>query len=151
MAKRVWIAFPLTAGCDASDASVVTFLKGGQKKDLEVEVAAFVTKWLLDKDVPFGIAFDSCGIDRAAVIESLPKRLQKILGATAPVIAETAVADPGEIASIAEAAPVEQVAVVAAAASVEDTGAVETVQAADAVAPEPSGSDGAVCGPSELR
>src|ERR1035437_6705111 len=88
MAKKVWMSFPLTTSCDASDASVVAFLKGGQKKELEVEVAAFVTKWMMDRDVPFGIAFDSCGVDRAVVIESLPKRLQKILGASVPVVAE---------------------------------------------------------------
>jgi hypothetical protein len=141
MAKKVWISFPLTASCDTSDASVVTFLKGGQKKELEVEVAAFVTKWLIARDVPFGIAFESCGVDRAVVIESLPKRLQKILGATAPAITDTAVADPGEVPSGAEAAPVEQVPVVAAATSVEDTGAVETLPAADEVAAEPPVSD----------
>jgi hypothetical protein len=152
MAKKVWMSLPLVTTADLKEESVVTFLKGGQKKELEVEVAAFVTKWLMDKDVPFGIDFDSCGIDRAVVIESLPKRLQKILGASIPVAVETTGADaavsaPGEVAPSAEAAPVEQ----AAAASVEDAGGVETVPAADEVAAEPSGSDGAVDGASELR
>src|SRR5690348_1505831 len=90
MAKKVWISLPLTTSCDASDASVVAFLKGGPKKELEVETAAFVTKWLMDKDVPFGVDFDSCGVDRALVIEALPKRLQKVLGVAIPAVAETA-------------------------------------------------------------
>src|ERR1035438_8738431 len=84
MAKKVWISFPLVTTRDLKEESVVTFLKGGQKKDLEVETAAFVTKWLMDRDIPFGIDFDSCGVDRTIVIESLPKRLQKILGASVP-------------------------------------------------------------------
>src|ERR1035438_10821678 len=111
MAKKVWISFPLITTSDLKEESVVTFLKGGQKKDLEVEVAAFVTKWLMDKDVPFGIDFDSCGVDRALVTESLPKRLQKILGATVPVVVET-VDTPqvvAETTEIAEAGAAEQV------------------------------------------
>src|ERR1017187_5709615 len=130
MAKKVWISFPLITTSDLKEESVVTFLKGGQKKDLEVEVAAFVTKWLMDKDVPFGIAFDSCGVDRAIVIESLPKRLQKILGATAAVVAE-----PGE------AAPSEDAAEVAEAGAVEQVAEVEEAEAADA-AERLSGDDG---------
>src|ERR1035438_6321446 len=90
MAKKVWISFPLITTSDLKEESVVSFLKGGTKKDLEVEVAAFVTKWLMDRDVPFGIDFESCGVDRAVVIESLPKRLQKILGASVPAAVETA-------------------------------------------------------------
>jgi hypothetical protein len=90
MAKKVWISFPLITATDLKEESVVTFLKGGQKKDLEVEVAAFVTKWLMDRDVPFGVDFDSCGVDRTVVIESLPKRLQKILGAAVPAISDSA-------------------------------------------------------------
>ena len=113
MAKKVWISFPLITTSDLKEESVVTFLKGGQKKELEVEVAAFVTKWLMDKDVPFGIDFDSCGVDRAAVIELLPKRLQKILGATAAVIAETAavsqvVAETTEVVQVDDAGAGEQ-------------------------------------------
>jgi hypothetical protein len=129
MAKKVWISFPMTAARDASDASVATFLKGGQKKELEVEVAAFITKWLMDKDVPFGIDFDSCGVDRTVVIESLPKRLQKILGATVPVITETAdvlLVEKGtqvDDAGAAEPAP--------PAAEIEDAIAVEQVAAAE--------------------
>ena len=96
MAKS-WISLPLVTASDPKDESVVSFLKGGSKKDLEVEVAAFITKWLMDRDVPFGIDFDSCGVDRALVIESLPKRLQKILGGTVPVVV-----DPGEVASSEE-------------------------------------------------
>jgi hypothetical protein len=150
MAKKVWISFPLITTSDLKEESVVTFLKGGQKKILEVEVAAFVTKWLMDRDVPFGIDFDSCGVDRAVVIESLPKRLQKILGATAPVIAETAdvarvVADSTEVV---EAGTVEQVAAVEEEVPSEDARAGEDIAE---VAPEPSGSDGAVGGPSGLR
>ena len=95
MAKKVWISFPLITSCEAGDDSVVSFLKGGSKKELEVEVAAFVTKWLMDRDVPFGIDFDSCGVDRTVVIESLPKRLQKILAAAAPVVT-----DPDEIPKV---------------------------------------------------
>lgn len=153
MAKKVWISFPLITTIDPKEESVVTFLKGGQKRELEVEVAAFVTKWLMDRDVPFGIDFDSCGVDRTVVIESLPKRLQKILGATAPVIAENAgilqvVADSTEVV---ETGPAEQVAAVEEAVPGEEAGRTEkTADAADATV-ELSGVDGGEDGSSELR
>ena len=138
MAKKVWISLPLITSCEAGDASVVSFLKGGTKKDLEVEVAAFITKWLMDRDVPFGIDFDSCGVDRALVIESLPKRLQKILGATAPVVAE-----PGEVAPSEEAGAVAQTAE-GAEAEVADAEAAEAAE-------ELPGGDAGKDGSSELR
>lgn len=149
MAKKIWISLPLITATDLKDESVVSFLKGGSKKDLEVEVAAFITKWLMDRDVPFGIDFDSCGVDRTLVIESLPKRLQKLLGATAAVVA-----DPGEGVPSEEAAEgtavVEQVAEVKEAAQVTKAEAVEEVaEAADAV--EGPSDDAGLGGPSEPR
>ena len=134
MAKKVWISLPLITSCEAGDASVVSFLKGGTKKDLEVEVAAFITKWLMDRDVPFSIDFDSCGVDRTLVIESLPKRLQKILGATAAVVAEAG-----------EAAPSEESAVDA------ETGAVEDEAEAAEAGEELHGGHGDPDGSSGLR
>ena len=154
MAKKVWISFPLITTSDLKEESVVTFLKGGQKKDLEVEVAAFVTKWLMDRDVPFGIDFDSCGVDRTVVIESLPKRLQKILGATVPVVAERGEVAPQVVAEptdVVEAGAAEQVAAVEEAVPSEDAGAVvnaEEVQEVGAVVP---GVDELTEGSSELR
>ena len=139
MAKKVWISFPMTAARDASDASVVTFLKGGQKKDLEIEVAAFVTKWLMDRDVPFGIDFDSCGVDRAAVIELLPKRLQKILGASVPVVVETA-----EGAQVEKSVAVEKGAAVEPAppvAEIEVAAGIEQVAEVDDAEAELAGED----------
>jgi hypothetical protein len=140
MTKKVWISFPLITTSDLKDESVVAFLKGGQKKDLEVEVAAFVTKWLMDKDVPFWLDFESCGVDRAVVIESLPKRLQKILGASAPVIAGTAVADPGEVAQVepestevVEVGAADQVGEAEVVDQVEGPAAVEDVAEVEAV------------------
>jgi hypothetical protein len=154
MAKKVWISFPLITTSDLKEESVVTFLKGGQKKELEVEVAAFVTKWLMDRDVPFGIDFDSCGVDRAIVIESLPKRLQKILGATtAPAIAETADVPQvvAETTQIAEAGAAEQVPAVEEAMPGEDARAVEEVAEAEELAAEPHAEDRGIDGSSELR
>ena len=151
MAKKVWISFPLITTSDLKEESVVTFLKGGQKKELEVEVAAFVTKWLMDKDVPFGIDFDSCGVDRALVTESLPKRLQKILGATVPVVAERGeVAPSDEAENAVEAASGGQVAVVDETAQVDDTGALEQVPDVEELATELPGVDEITDGPSEL-
>ena len=131
MAKKVWISLPLTTSCDASDASVVAFLKEGQKKELEVETAAFLTKWLMDKSIPFKVDFDTSGVDRALVIESLPKRLQKALGYTAPLIAEGVSApEVDQTAQVEEVGAVEHVAVVGytraveqVADDVEETGA----------------------------
>ena len=160
MAKKVWISFPLITTSDLKDDAVVTFLKGGQKKELEIEVAAFVTKWVTDKDVPFVIDFDSCGVDRTAVIESLPKRLQKIL---APVIAEPVVVpvaaaaqvlnvvQVAEIPQVADASAVEAVAAVEEAAQVQETGASEEVAEIEESTTELPAGDGGVDGPSELR
>src|ERR1051325_4949661 len=80
MPKKVWLSLPLITSTDPADSSVVGFTKGGQKKELEIEVAAFITKWLMDKNVPFSIDFESSAIDRDVVIEALPKRLQRALG-----------------------------------------------------------------------
>ena len=153
MAKKVWISFPLITTSDLKEESVVTFLKGGQKKDLEVEAAAFITKWLMDKDVPFGIDFDSCGVDRTVVIESLPKRLQKILGASVPVVVETADAPPvvAETTQIAEAGAAEQVPAVEEAMPGEDAGALEQVTDVEELAAGLPGGDGDMDGSSELR
>jgi hypothetical protein len=153
MAKKVWISFPLITTSDLKEESVVTFLKGGQKKELEVEVAAFVTKWLMDKDVPFGIDFDSCGVDRALVTESLPKRLQKILGATVPVVVEAADIPQvvAETTEVVEAPQGEQVAAIEETVLGEDAGAAEEIAEAAEVAEEPSGGDVGEDGPSELR
>ena len=153
MAKKVWISFPLITTSDLKEESVVTFLKGGQKKDLEIEVAAFITKWLRDRDVPFGIDFDSCGVDCALVIELLPKRLQKILGATVPVIAET-IHVPQVVAETTErveAGAAEQVAAVEEAMPGEEAGALEQVPDVEELAAEVPGVDGGEDGPSELR
>jgi NCAIR mutase (PurE)-related protein len=102
MNKRVWISFPLTTSSEVSDASVVSFLKGGQKKELEVEIATFITKWLVDRSVGFGIDFDTSTVDRNVVMAALPKRLQKILCVTVPVAAGTI-----DVPKIEEAASVE--------------------------------------------
>ena len=127
---KYWISLPLATASDPKDESVVSFLKGGTKKGLEVEVAAFITKWLMDRDIPFGIDFDSCGVDRALVIESLPKRLQKILGATASVVAE-----PGELVSH-EGAEAPQ--------SAEDAGLAPAAVPEVAETTDPPSSDGGV-------
>ena len=128
MAKKAWISLPLITSCDASDASVVTFLKGGLKKDLEVETAAFVQKWLMDRDIPFGVDFASASVDRALVIESLPKRLQKILGATVPVASDAIdVPQVEEAAQVVEAGATEPVTVEEEAAQVDEAAEVEPV------------------------
>lgn len=80
MAKKYWVSLPLITAADVKDEAVVSFLKGGAKKELEVETAAFILKWLMDKNVPFGIDFESCTVDRAVVLDALPRRLQKALG-----------------------------------------------------------------------
>ena len=154
MAKKVWMSLPLVTTADLKEESVVTFLKGGQKKELEVEVAAFVTKWLMDKDVPFGIDFDSCGVDRAAVIELLPKRLQKILVASVPVVVETADVPQvvAETTEVVEAGAAEQVAAVEEAAGPEeDAGALEPLPDVEELAAEPHAEDRGIDGSSELR
>ena len=99
MAKKVWISLPLITTADATDATVVGFTKGGQKKELEFEVAVFITKWLMDKSVPFGIDFESSCVDREGVLAALPRRLQRILGFKAPGSAEPSAEEgPGEAA-----------------------------------------------------
>ena len=156
MAKKAWISLPLTTTCDASDASVVTFLKGGLKKDLEVETAAFVQKWLMDRDIPFGVDFASASVDRALVIESLPKRLQKILGATVPVASDAIdVPQVEEAAQVVEAGATEPVTVKEEAAQVDEAadeavaevheaGAAELIaEVADVGADLPAGDGGA--------
>jgi hypothetical protein len=156
MAKKAWISLPLITSCDASDASVVTFLKGGLKKDLEVETAAFVQKWLMDRDIPFGVDFASASVDRALVIESLPKRLQKILGATVPVASDAIdVPQVEEAAQVVEAGATEPVTVKEEAAQVDEAadeavaevheaGAAELIaEVADVGADLPAGDGGA--------
>ena len=87
------------------------------------------------------------------MIESLPKRLQKILGATVPVITETA--DVTQVATetmeVVEAGAGEQVAAVEEAGPGEDAGFVEEVAEAEELAAEVPGVDGGEDGPSELR
>ncbi len=80
MAKKVWVSLPLTVAAEATDEAVVAFTKGGPKKELEVEVAAFIMKWLMDRNVPFVIDFESSTVDRKAALDALPRRLQKALG-----------------------------------------------------------------------
>jgi NCAIR mutase (PurE)-related protein len=115
MSKRVWISFPLTTSSEVSDASVVSFLKGGQKKELEVEIATFTTKWLVDKSIPFGIDFDTSTVDRNVVIAALPKRVQKILGVTVPVVTGTT-----DVPHIEEAATIEEVKEIETLAEVDE-------------------------------
>jgi hypothetical protein len=128
---KCWISLPLVTASDPKDESVVSFLKGGTKKDLEVEVAAFITKWLMDKDVPFGIDFDSCAVDRALVIESLPKRLQKVLGITT-----AAPAEPGEVAPGDEGGAAERTTDIAETVQAADSGVFENVAEAPEVGEE---------------
>ena len=149
MAKKVWISFPLITTSDLKEESVVAFLKGGQKKEIEVEVAAFVTKWLMDRDVPFGIDFDSCGVDRAIVIESLPKRLQKIL---APVIAEPVAIPEGQgVTQVADVGAVGDAVVVGETTDVEEGGAAQEVADVPDVTAELPTGDLDSGGPSGLR
>ena len=79
MSKKVWVSLPLITTTDLKDESVVGFLKGGVKKELETETAVFITKWLMDKSVPFSIDFESATVDQNAVLEALPRRLQRLL------------------------------------------------------------------------
>ncbi len=152
MPKKVWISLPLITSSEAGDASIVSFLKGGVKKNLEVEVAAFITKSLMDKNVPFGIDFDSCGVDRALVIEALPKRLQKILGAAIPLVAEPGEVAPSEVAGqVEEADAIEHAAEVQKTAQVEQPGAAVEVAEVEEVAADLVGGDGGPDGSSEPR
>lgn len=98
MAKKVWVSLPLIPTTDPADAMVGNFLKGGQRKTLEIETAAFVTKWCMDNSIPFSIDFESATVERNLVMEALPKRLQKILGhlATPTALSEAASSAQGE-------------------------------------------------------
>jgi hypothetical protein len=80
VAKKAWILLPLITATDLKDESVVAFLKGGVTKDLEIEAAAFITRWLMHKSIPFARDFEASPIDRDTVLEALPRRLQKVLG-----------------------------------------------------------------------
>jgi len=146
MAKKVWISFPLTTSSEANDASVVSFLKGGQKKELEVEIAAFITKWLIDKSVPFAIDFASSTVDRNVVVEALPKRLQKLLVVAAPVAPENVAVPEGE-----KAAVIEESGVTEPIPHVEEVGAVEQVAEVEEIVAEASGDEPRADDPSELR
>jgi hypothetical protein len=52
MAKKVRISIPLITASEANDVSVVRLLKGGLKKELEVETAAFLTKCMFRQGRP---------------------------------------------------------------------------------------------------
>src|ERR1044072_4407102 len=80
MTKKVWISLPLITFKDPKEQSVATFLKGGQKKELEFEIAVFLTKWLMDRSVPLMIDFEASGVDEDRVLDALPRRLQRGLG-----------------------------------------------------------------------
>lgn len=90
MAKKYWISLPLVAAGNATDEATIAFTKGGPKKELEIEVAALIMKWLIDRNIPFGIDFESATVDRTAALEALPRRLQKALGYKTPVASENA-------------------------------------------------------------
>jgi hypothetical protein len=106
MAKRVWVSLPLTTTTDLADSAVVGFLKGG-KKTLEIETGAFITKWLVEKSVPFSIDFDSATVDRKLVMEALPDPIQKSL----EILAAAAPAEAGQAPQTAPPAPAETSAV----------------------------------------
>jgi hypothetical protein len=144
MAKKVWISLPLLTTTDLADATVVGFLKGGQKKELEVETAAFVTKWLMDKSIPFGIDFESATVDRNLVLDALPKRLQKVLGYPAP-----AGPDAGGVPQAAAAPPIEAAGIEPPSQKLEQT--VGSEQAPPEATPPDTPADDAVAGgPSEV-
>ncbi len=83
----------MTTEADPADAAVASFLKEGLKRELEVDTAAFVMKWLMDRDVPFSIDFESATVDRDAVLGALPRRLQKVLGYKATATTEAGAGD----------------------------------------------------------
>jgi|SRR5665213_2272046 len=150
MAKKVWISFPLSTASEANDAAVVSFLKGGQKKELEVELAAFVTKWMFDKSVPFGIDFDSAAVDRNLVMAALPKRLQKALGVTIPVVPEAGEVAPAVLPQSEEPVQIEDAGVVEPA-GVPEAAVVEQAAEVAEVGAETAGVDEGTGEPSELR
>jgi hypothetical protein len=104
MAKRVWVSLPLTTTSDLADATVVGFLKGG-KKTLEIETGAFITKWLVDKGVPFTIEFESSNLDRNLVTQTLPGPLQKSLGNPADAASVPQTEPPTPIENLAAEVP----------------------------------------------
>jgi hypothetical protein len=139
MAKKYWISLPLIAVENATDAAVAAFTKGGPKKELEVEVAAVIMKWLMDRNVPFTIDFDSATVDRTAAFEALPRRLQKALGYKAPVASENAAEEaqpqePGVGAPEGSVAGVEQTGEQADQTSVPETGEEEAADSGKAYA-----------------
>ena len=111
MAKKYWISIPLCTASEANDAAVVSFLKGGLKKELEAEVAAFITKWMLDKSVPFLIAVESSSPERNLVLAPAPQASQNAPGGvTVPVVAEAGkVVDAQEVAEHGADTAVEQI------------------------------------------
>ena len=149
MAKKVWISFPLITASEANDAAVVSFLKGGLKKELEVETAAFITKWMFDKDVPFGIDFDSAAVDRNLVMAALPKRVQKALGVTIPAVPEAGEVAPAVVPQVEEPAKIEDAGVVELVTGVAEAAVVE--QAAEIAEVGAAGVDEGTGEPSELR
>lgn len=117
MAKKVWLSFPLITASEANDAAVVSFLKGGLKKELEVETATFITKWMLGKSVPFVIAVESSSLERNLVVAPSPQEeLQTAPGVVpVPAVAETdRVIEAGDVAEHSADTAVEQIAEVSA-------------------------------------
>ena len=114
MAKKVcWISIPLATASEANDAAVVSFLKGGLKKELEAETATFITKWMSDKSIPFRIDVERSSPDRNHVVAPLPQVSQNAADCvTVPVVAETD--KVGEMAEHNADNAVEQIAEVAA-------------------------------------
>jgi hypothetical protein len=149
MARKVWISFPLIRASETSDAAVVSFLKGGLKKELELEAAAFITKWMFDKDVPFSIDFDSATVDRNLVMAALPKRIQKALGVAIPVVVEAGQAVSVEAtAEVVEAVEIDESEAVETA-DAEETTAVKRTAEVPVGAAERSGGDSGSNGPVE--
>jgi hypothetical protein len=140
MSRKVWISFPLITASEINDAAVVSFLRGGLKKELEVETATFLTKWLMDKGLPYRIDFNSAPVDRNLVLAALPKRLQKVLGVTVPAATEV-----GEVAAVGE------VLQAGAPAPVEDAVAVEQAVEVVEVAVESTAGEAGAGGPSEAH
>ena len=106
MAKKVWISIPLVTASEANDAAVVSFLKGGQKRELEVETATFITKWMSDKSVPFHIDVERSSPER--IVAPAPQGAPD--GATVPVVAETdKVVEVGDVAEHGADTAVEQI------------------------------------------
>ena len=77
--KKIWISVPVSTP-DVNDPKALAFLADGMRKQLEVETAAFVEKFLLDHSVPFSVDFDHAKVEKEAVLSSLPRRLRRELG-----------------------------------------------------------------------